>query len=82
MYKDTLEIVIKNNCLALKIPGQNTYEFRPPDKNGKWYFRVSNVGAVSFKETEAGKIEAFTYYEAGAQLIYKRVQATDKKRPA
>ena len=81
-HKETLEIVIKNNCLALKIPGKKTYELRPPDKDGKWCLRVSNVAAVSFNETEAGKIESFSYYEAGAQLIYKRIQAVDKKRPA
>ena len=28
---ETLEIVIKNNSLALKISGQKTYELRPPD---------------------------------------------------
>lgn len=74
--KETLAIVIKNNCLALKIPGQKTYELRPPDKEGRWYFRVSPVAAVSFKETAAGDIESFTYHEGEGALIYKKVTAS------
>jgi secernin len=78
--KETLEIVIKNNCLALKIPGQKTYELRPPDKEGKRYFRVSPVAAVSFKETDAGEIESFTYHESGGELAYKRIGISPAKK--
>jgi len=77
--KETLEIVIKNNCLALKIPGRKTYELRPPDKEGRWYFRVSPVAAVSFKETAAGDIESFTYHESGGELVYTRIRSDAAK---
>jgi len=78
--KETLAIVIKNNCLALRIPGQKTYELRPPDKEGRWYFRVSPVAAVSFKETAAGDIESFTYHEGEGALIYKKVSVGPAKK--
>jgi len=77
--KETLEIVIKNNCLALKIPGKKTYELRPPDKEGRRYFRVSPVASVSFKETAAGEVESFTYYEGEGELLYKRIRSDTKK---
>ena len=81
--KETLEMVIKNNCLALKIPGQKTYELRPPDKEGKWFFRVSPVAAVSFKQTESGDIESFTYFQDGGELLYKKIGGgPDRKEPA
>jgi len=80
--KETLEIVIKNNCLALKIPGRKTCELCPPDKEGRWYFRVSPVAAVSFKETAAGDVESFTYHESGGAFIYKKVPAGPaRKKP-
>lgn len=72
--KETMEVVIKNNALALKIPGAKTYELRQPNAEGKWLFRVSDVAAVSFEEKPSGEVLSLTYYEGGATLIYKKVK--------
>jgi secernin len=68
---ETLEIVIRNNALALKTP-EKTYELRPPDAERKWRFRVADVAAVRFEETADGAVTGFTYFEGVATLIYKR----------
>lgn len=70
---ETVELMIKNNCLALRIPGQKTYELRAPDEEGRWYFRVIGLIALSFHETETGEIDSMTYYEGGGTIEYKRV---------
>lgn len=70
---ETLEIVIKNNALALKTPDK-TYELRPPDADRKWRFRVADVAAVRFEETADGAVLGFTYFEGAAMLNYKKTK--------
>lgn len=70
---ETLEIVIKNNALALKTPAK-TYELRPPDAERKWRFRVADVAAVRFEETADGAVLGFTYFEGTAMLTYKKMK--------
>jgi secernin len=70
---ETLEIVIRNNALALKTPTK-TYELRPPDAEGKWRFRVADVAAVKFDETEDGAVTGFTYFEGTAMLKYTKTK--------
>lgn len=78
---ETLSLVIKNNCLALAIPGQKTYELRAPDEEGKWRFRVLDRIAVSFKESDDGQVLAFTYYEGEGKLTYLRVDEEGAEPP-
>jgi len=73
--KETVEIVIKNNYLTLKIPGQKTYELRPPDAKGKRAFRVYDGIAICFNESDTGDVKVFTYYEKGSMLEYSKVAA-------
>jgi hypothetical protein len=66
---ETLEILIRNNALALKTP-LKTYELRPPDAEGKWRFRVADVAAIKFEEAPDGAVTGFTYFEGPATLSY------------
>ena len=77
---ETVELVIKNNSLALKIPGQKTYELRAPDEEGKWRFLVTDSTVLSFKEDETGEVLSFTYFEGGQSLEYVRVKDDSEMR--
>ncbi len=69
----TVIMVIKNNCLALEIPGQKTYELRAPNEQGRWRFRACDRFGVSFEEDGAGAIESVTYHGVSDESTYRRV---------
>jgi len=71
---ETLEIIIKNNSLALKIPGKKTYELRPPDAQGRRFFRVVGTIHLTFQESPAGAVESFTYHEGAQALVYNKLK--------
>ena len=57
----TMRVVIHDGRLALEIPGQPIeLELYPPDDEGKWYMRVNPTVAVSFNETDDGRIDSLT----------------------
>ncbi len=78
--KEILELLIRNNRLALDIPGQMVYELIPPDAEGRWYFCLSKGVHLTFAEPdpESGMIPSFTYHEGEAQLKYER---SEKETP-
>lgn len=77
---ETVELVIKNSSLALRIPGQKTYELRAPNEEGKWLFLVTDSTGISFKENEAGEVESMTYYEGGQRLEYVKLKKDSGQR--
>ena len=59
----TVKVVILEGRLALEVSGQPIgLELYPPDEEGKWYMRINPTVAVSFNETEDGRISSFTLY--------------------
>jgi hypothetical protein len=74
--KETLELLIRNNHLALDIPGQMVYELHSPDTEGRWHFRLSKRVYLTFSEPdkESGKIPSFTYHEGNGHLKYERIR--------
>ena len=47
----------QNGRLTLKLPpNPTTFELEAPDKEGKWYFALSNQMAVSFVRNKAGEV--------------------------
>ena len=71
----TMKVVIHDGRLALDIPGQPIeLELYPPDDEGKWYIRVNPTVAVSFNETDDGRIDSFTLHlPDGTTYIRKRI---------
>lgn len=71
----TMKVVIHDGRLALDIPGQPIeLELFPPDDEGKWYIRVNPMVAVSFKETDEGRIDSLTLHlPDGTTYIRKRI---------
>ncbi|MFH1998845.1 MAG: S41 family peptidase, partial [Planctomycetota bacterium] len=70
---ETLLLEIKDNSLALNIPGQKLYPLRAPDEEGRWYFRVVDFIFVSFEESEDGRVLSMIYNERGHEIKYQRI---------
>jgi hypothetical protein len=56
--------MVQNNRLAIDVPGQQIYELKEPDSEGKWYFVLTKDIAVSF-ERDNGNITMMKLYQAG-----------------
>jgi CubicO group peptidase (beta-lactamase class C family) len=69
-----ITLVIKNNRLAVDVPGQMVFELAPPDENGKWAFRaLRDVIQVSFEMDENGVPVAMHHFQGGEERIMPRI---------
>jgi CubicO group peptidase (beta-lactamase class C family) len=65
-FKDEIfTVLVQNDRLAIDIPGQQVYELKEPDEEGKWYFVISNEIAVSFESDENDNVIGMKMYQAG-----------------
>jgi CubicO group peptidase (beta-lactamase class C family) len=70
----TMRVFIHDGRLALDIPGQPILDLYPPDEEGKWYIRFNPTIAVSFNESEDGRIESSTLHlPDGTTYTRKRI---------
>ena len=77
----TVEVLIQNNRLAIDWPAEMVYELYPPNEEGIWVFRVSEDFTLRFNETEDGRIESLTYYQAGQGYEMPRVEVEVEPLP-
>jgi CubicO group peptidase (beta-lactamase class C family) len=78
-FKDVeFTVLVQNGRLAIDVPGQQIFELKEPDKEGKWYFMISNEIAVSFDRDEAGNITGMKLYQAGLTFELPRKGAQVK----
>jgi CubicO group peptidase (beta-lactamase class C family) len=65
-FKNTeFRVLVQDNHLAVDVPGQQVYELKEPDKEGKWYFAISDDIAVSFDRDNTGNVTGMKMYQAG-----------------
>jgi len=65
-FKDTVfTVLVQNDRLAVDVPGQQVFELKEPDEEGKWYFVISNEIAVSFESDENDNVISMKMYQAG-----------------
>jgi CubicO group peptidase (beta-lactamase class C family) len=65
-FKDTVfTVLVQNDRLAVDIPGQQVFELKEPDEEGKWYFAITNDIAISFEHDEANNVIGLKMYQAG-----------------
>jgi CubicO group peptidase (beta-lactamase class C family) len=65
-FKDEIfTVLVQNDRLAVDIPGQQVFELKEPDEEGKWYFVISDEIAVSFESDENDNIIGMKMYQAG-----------------
>lgn len=65
-------VLIRNNRLAVDIPGQMAYELAPPDDKGKWAFRVKRDIGIEFTTTKRGKVDGFVLHQSGTTKRFAR----------
>jgi CubicO group peptidase (beta-lactamase class C family) len=77
-YRDSpFRVVFRGGRLALDIPDQLVFELKPPDKDGRWQFAVSDKIAVSFNKDDKGQVTSMTLHQAGLAFDIPR----DKPEP-
>jgi CubicO group peptidase (beta-lactamase class C family) len=65
-FKDEeFTVLVQNDRLAIDIPGQQVFEFKEPDEEGKWYFAISDTIAVSFDRDDEGNVIVMKLHQAG-----------------
>jgi CubicO group peptidase (beta-lactamase class C family) len=65
-FKDAVfTVLVQNDRLAIDVPGQQVFELKEADEEGKWYFAASSEIAVSFERDEAGNVIGMKLYQAG-----------------
>jgi len=65
-FKDEIfTVLVQNDRLAVDVPGQQVFELKEPDEEGKWYFVISNEIAVSFESDENDNVIGMKMYQAG-----------------
>ena len=65
-FKDEIfTVLVQNGRLAIDIPGQQVYELKDPDEEGKWYFVISSDIAVSFERDEDDNVIVMYMYQSG-----------------
>jgi len=58
-------VLVRNDRLAVDVPGQQVFELKEPGEEGKWYFVITNDVAVSFERDEADNVIGMKLYQAG-----------------
>ena len=61
-------VLIQNGNLAVDIPGQMVFELKDPDKEGRWYFAMTDQVAVSFEKDAAGIVREMKLYQSGFEF--------------
>lgn len=61
-----------DRTLAVDVPGQQNYELRRPDSDGRWTFVTAPDIAVSFERDTAGSVVLMHLYQAGFEFEVPR----------
>jgi len=67
-----IEVVLKNNHLAIDVPGQTQYELHLPDESGARLSRMTPEFGARFGE-EDGRVVSMTLLERGEEVACRRV---------
>jgi secernin len=57
-------VLVRNNRLAVDIPGQMVVELKDPDEEGLRFFTVSPTVAVSFSQDAEGQVQGLKFHQA------------------
>ncbi|MHC4219727.1 MAG: serine hydrolase domain-containing protein, partial [Planctomycetota bacterium] len=72
-----IKVLIRNNRLALDVPGQAVFELHPPDDEGRCVFRIRNSLWVRFNKDETGAVTSLTSFEEGLEFELPRVATAE-----
>ena len=60
---EPFEIQQTDDGIQLDIPSQRTFVLNHPDKNGKWFFEISDQIALSFKRNPQGEVVGLVMHQ-------------------
>jgi len=66
------KVLVLEDKLAVDIPGQQVFELKQPDAEGKWYFALTNQIAVSFQRNGRDAVVGLSVHQAGFQFEVPR----------
>ncbi|MHC5006262.1 MAG: serine hydrolase [Planctomycetota bacterium] len=69
-----IKVLIRNNRLALDVPGQTVYELHAPDAEDRWVFRIRDSLWVRFNQGDAGAVTSLTISEEGTETQLPRLE--------
>lgn len=75
-------VKVQNDRLAVDVPGQMVFELLEPDEEGKWYFALTPLVAVSFVDDGLGGIVAFTFNQASELVKEASADTAASEAPA
>jgi len=64
-HGEVFTVLVQNGRLAVDVPGQQVYELKEPDEEGKWHFAITDEIAVSFDRDENDNVIGMRMYQAG-----------------
>jgi hypothetical protein len=71
----TVEVLIHNNHLSVKVPSVAVaLELYPPDAEGKWAMRLDPAVSISFQHDDDGRVVSFTSHTPEGDFVRPRVQ--------
>jgi len=73
----TWTVQIKNNRLAVDVPGEMIYELRAPDADGWRSFRVKDEFKVTFDRDDDGAITQLRFSRSGTEMILPRLASDE-----
>ncbi len=62
----------KDGKLAVDVPGQTLYELKPPDKDGKWFFVMTNAISVTFENRVGERYNTMRMQQSGLNFELPR----------
>ena len=69
-----IEVKIRNDNLAVDIPGIRIFELYPPDENGFWTFRFDPNLRIKFDEDENGTVVSLTRSRGSKKRVCPKVR--------
>lgn len=63
-----MKVLVKNDRLAVDVPGQMVFELQPPDAGGKRPFVLTDAVAVSFNRNERDEVYSLTFFQSGMEF--------------
>ena len=72
-------VMVKNNRLAVDVPGEMVYELVPPDDEGKWAFRaLRETFQVSFQLDDKGIPTSMVLHKSGTETTLPRAEGGEE----
>lgn len=69
---EDITVALRNNRLAVDVPGQMVFELHAPDDEGWRTFRITDTIRVRFDRDDAGEVVSLTQFQNGAETVLPR----------